>query len=114
MAGLKVKKDNNGGWDINLQQTVLKKWGPIGLLIFLVLAGFGSKLGEEAWAILTSREKLSSQVESNAAAIAETEEDFKGLRSEIQEALREFRAGQARTEDLLLQHITREQPEGDG
>ena len=103
---MKVKSDGNGGYDINVQKDILKRWGPAGLAIFMLLSGLGTNMGSEVWDWVVGREAVEQQVASNA-------ESIKTLRIEIREDIHEIRQGQARLSDLLLESLADEAAEGD-
>ena len=110
--GISVKRDGNGGFDVNVQKAVLRRWGPPGLAILLVLTGLGSKMGEEAWAVLTDRERLTQEVGDNKAAIEKNAVECDELRREIQGDLSEIRASIMRMETLILDHVVRDDEQG--
>lgn len=94
-----VKGDGNGGFDINVQKAVLRRYGPFWLLVFMVLSGLGSRLGAEAWALIVERRAVEEKVRSNAAGINELRKDFDGLavdirvwKGEVREDLAEIKA----------------------
>ena len=97
--GVQVKGDGNGGWDVNVQKSILRKWGPIGLLIFVLVSGAGSKLGEEVWTLIVESRAVKEKIATHDSDIASgkvRDEDLAkqitGLREEVRADLREIKA----------------------
>ena len=100
--GLGIKSDGNGGLDINVQKVFVRRWGPIAAVILFVLSGLGSRIGSEAWAVITDRGTANAAIARNTSDISEMRPDFK-----------EILEGQTRLEVLILQHTGPHGPEED-
>lgn len=82
MTGMKVRGDGNGGFDINVQKAVLRKWGPLGLVGLVVLSGLGSKVGETAWETLTDARDDHVRLDQMAEDLSDFEAEIEAARVE--------------------------------
>ena len=92
---VKIKRDGNGGYAINVQKDILRRWGPAGLIIFLLITGQGTSVGSEIWNLMLGRQAIEQQVEHNTAEIS-----LLHVQSAAQ--FSELRQGQARLTEILL------------
>ena len=111
---VKVKSDGNGGYDVNVQKAILTKWGPVGLVLFMLLSGLGAKMGEEAWVWMSGHKAVELQVGLNKELAQEAHDGMMEFRAEVSDDLREIRSGQVRLENIVIGYIAQynEQEEG--
>jgi demethoxyubiquinone hydroxylase (CLK1/Coq7/Cat5 family) len=98
MKGVRAKSDGNGGWDINLQREVLRKWGPAWLALLMLLGGLGSRLGAELWTLVVESRAIKEQILHHDKDIAdgkrrdaELATQVEALRVEVRQDLREIK-----------------------
>ena len=96
--GVQVKSDGNGGWDINLQKEVLRKWGPAWLIALMLVGSLGSRLGAELWTLVVESRAIKEQIAVHDRDIAdgkgrdaELAKQVEALRVEVRQDLREIK-----------------------
>lgn len=96
--GVGVKSDGNGGYDINIQRAILKKYGLPALLVFLVMTGLGSRLGGELWEMIIERRAVAEKLAVHDKDIAEGKgrdaslaKQIEDVRVEVRQDLREIK-----------------------
>ena len=110
-----IKSDGNGGIDINgnIQKTILKKYGLLGIVFLIFLGGLASSIGEEAWAVLLDRNVIKSDVQANKEAFDAHTEEQTVFRKTLEERLDTIQHGQTEMRTMLRGFIERANgPEG--
>lgn len=96
--GVDIKRDGNGGYDINVQRAILAKYGLPALVAFLLFTGLGSRLGSELWDLLLENRRTTERVAQHDTEIAEgkgrdaaLQKQVEDLRLEVRQDLREIK-----------------------
>lgn len=109
-----IRSDGNGGLEGSIQKAALRRWGPIGAAAFLVIAGLGSQLGQEAWDALFQRGadlqrlhtvelETARNAEADRLFIEETHQELRSIREEYRSELRAIRRELSEIKTLLIE-----------
>lgn len=109
-----IKGDGNGGIDVNVQKDILRRWGPVGLVIFTVLLGLGSRFGDEAWSWVTGHKATEAQVYQNTAAIDHLSDEFHDHVVEVRRELGHIQVTQTRILELMIEDRSTRPGSGEG
>lgn len=110
-----VKSDGNGGLDVNVQKDILRRWGPLGLVIFTLLLGLGSRFGDEAWNWVVGHKATEAQVYQNTSSIDKLSDEFHEHVVEVRRELGMIQQTQTRILELMVEdHSTTRPGSGEG
>lgn len=90
--GVKLDRDGNGGWNINIQTIILKKWGPIWLLLFIAVSSISGRVGGELWGLILENRRTQEKVLRHDEDIRAGQLRDSELAGQIEEVRREVRA----------------------
>ena len=94
--GVRLNRDGNGGWNINVQTILLKKWGPVWLLLFIAVSSISGRVGGEIWGLILENRRTQELLLQHDQAIAEIKardvdmaKQIEAVRVEFQQEFRE-------------------------
>ena len=61
---VKVQSDGNGGYDINVQKVMLRKWGPLAGGALLLVGSMASGLGSELLDVILNKQTVEIRLEN--------------------------------------------------
>ena len=90
---VKVRSDGNGGYDINVQKAMLRRWGPLVGATMLAIGSIGSGLGSEILDMILNKQTVEVRLQN-------VEQDLEAAALRAEEA-----ADQAGQNTQLLRRI---------
>ena len=96
--GVKLNRDGNGGWNINIESTILKRWGPVWLLLFIAVSSISGRVGGEVWGLILENRRMQEKELQHDQGIAEGKvrdadlaRQIEAVRVEFKQELREVK-----------------------